>query len=169
VQLREKQQNDPGNCQLEMTMRGSHPHLLLIILASLVCAAVGCDKGPAMYKVSGKVLYKDGSVPHAGVCVVNFTPTAGSAGEVHKAASGGIQPDGSFNLFTRVAGDGVLKGEYAATFTIWPGPMEPKSLVLPIYINPKTTPYKVMVDHNIDDLKFEIEPQPGASAGNSGR
>jgi hypothetical protein len=117
-----------------------------------------------MYQVRGKVLYKDGSVPKGGVCVVQFIPTSESTGEVRRGAGGPINPDGSFEMHTRKAGDGVFPGEYAVTFAVWPGPMDPRPLVLPKYINPKTTPYKVTVDHNIDDLKFEIEPQPAGGA-----
>jgi hypothetical protein len=29
-------------------------------------------------------------------------------------------------------------------------------------MNPQTSGYKVTVDHNIDDLEFQIEPLPGA-------
>src|SRR3954454_5465945 len=92
--------------------------LLLIVVVGL-SAVAGCNKGPTKYQVSGKVIYKDGSIPHGGVCSVQFTPTAGSAAEVRKGASGPIAPDGSFQLYTRTPGDGVYPGQYGVSFAVW--------------------------------------------------
>jgi len=122
-----------------------------------------------MVQVGGKVLYKDGTVPHAPVCVINFNPISDSTAEIKKAASGAIGPDGSFSLTTRTANDGAYVGNYAVTFTVFPGPMDPRSVVLQKYTSPGLTPYKVKVDANVSDLKFEIEPAPSATgAGVSG-
>ena len=137
--------------------------LSLSLLFALCCvvACSGCNRGPKMAKVSGKVFYKDGTVPKGGVCVVNFTPTRDSTAEVRKGATGTIGPDGSFSLSTRAPDDGVYVGEYAVTFVVWPGPMDPRSLVLPKYASPMMTPYKEKVEADKSDLKYEIEPAPG--------
>jgi hypothetical protein len=116
-----------------------------------------------MYQVSGQVLYKDGTVPKGGVAVVNFKPTKESNAEVRNGASGAIGADGTFSMFSRMSGDGVYAGEYAVTFTVIKAPMDPTSLILPKYSSSSNPPYKVLVDHNIEDLKYQIEPLPGVT------
>jgi hypothetical protein len=125
---------------------------------------VGCEKGPPMAQVSGKVFYKDGTVPKGGVCSVQFLPTADSTATVRSGAGGVIEPDGSFQMSTRKGGDGVHLGDYTVTFAVWRNPHDPTtSMVLPKYSSPVLTPYKIKVDHDVDDLKFEIEPMPGVT------
>jgi hypothetical protein len=138
---------------------------LLVFAIAVPClvATAGCHRGPRMYEVSGKVHYKDGSVPRGGVAVVNFRPTKESTAEVRQGASGAIGPDGSFSMFSRVTGDGVYAGDYAVTFTVIKGPMDPTSLILPKYMNALTPPFTITVDENKTDLDFEIEPLPGVS------
>jgi hypothetical protein len=152
----------------EMFMRVLHRNLVPILF-SLAFVAIGCNKGPVMYQVSGKVLYKDGSVPRGGVAVVNFTPTKDSKAEFRRNASGAIGPDGSFTMFTRVSGDGVNAGEYGVVFNVAKGPMDPTSLILPKYSNTTSPPYKVLVDHNISDLEYSIEPLPGVGTGGASK
>jgi hypothetical protein len=114
-----------------------------------------------MSQVRGKVFYKDGTVPQAAVCVVRFQPTEQSTAKIRKGATSAIEPDGSFELCTRVPGDGVYHGEYAVTFAVLKSVMDMTPLIQEKYTRPDTTPYKVTVDDDIDDLKFEIEPLPG--------
>jgi hypothetical protein len=132
----------------------------LFLAAAIVAATLaGCSNRPATAEVRGKVLYKDGSVPQGGVCVVNFQPTTDSPAKIRKGAGGDINPeDGSFELYTRKPGDGVYLGKYAVIFTVCKGPMEPTSLIQHKYTTSTTTPYHVTVDHDVDDLVFEIEP-----------
>jgi hypothetical protein len=141
-----------------------------VLLFGLLCVigVGGCNRGPKMVQVSGKVLYKDGTVPHGGVCVVNFIPTPESTAVIKKAASGAIGPDGSFSLTTRTSNDGVYVGEYAVSFTVFPGPMDPRSLVLQKYASPALTPFKVKLDNNTSDLKYEVEPAPGIAGAAAG-
>ena len=118
-----------------------------------------------MHQVSGTVTYKDGTVPKAGVCLVRFEPTSGSTAQIRKGATSAIAEDGSFELWTRKPGDGVNPGEYAAVFTVCKGVMDTTPLILEKYANPNLTPYKVTVDDDKTDLKFEIEPLPGGAGG----
>jgi hypothetical protein len=149
--------------QAEMPMRAFF-RTLILVFASLVCVAGGCGKsGPPMYQVRGKVHYKDGSIPQASVCLVNFVPAKDSKAEVRRNATGAIGPDGTFTMFTRVNGDGVNAGEYDVLFNVAKNPMAPVSLLLPKYTNHLSPPYKVTVDHRIDDLEYTIEPLPGVS------
>ncbi|TWT74531.1 hypothetical protein Pla123a_33540 [Posidoniimonas polymericola] len=130
---------------------------LALLLLAAAPALLGCSGRPATAQVSGKVLYKDGSVPEGGVCLVQFQPTDDSTAEVRKAASGAIQPDGTFEVYTRKPGDGIFLGKYAVTFSIWKAPMEPISYVDAKFAKPETTPFVVDIDGDRDDLLFEID------------
>jgi hypothetical protein len=114
--------------------------------------------------VKGKVLYKDGTVPQGGVRVIRFEPASDTTATIRKTASGQIQDDGSFELFTRKPGDGVFLGKYAVTFTHWRGTRDRVSLIDEKYTTAATTPYHVTVEEDVDDLKFEIEPAQGGAA-----
>lgn len=152
-----------GILQAVVKSIGRRSAWLVLIFGVALVGFSGCNRGPAMYQVSGKVLYKDGSVPAGGVAVVRLQPAAKSGAEVRKGASGAIGSDGSFEMFTRVPGDGVYAGEYDVTFAVYKGPMDPTPLIAAKYLNPATSGYTVKVDQNISDLKFEIEPLPGVS------
>ncbi len=129
----------------------------LTLMGCVLIAIGGCSGRPDTAQVSGKVLYQDGSAPTGGVRVVQFVPIDSTDAEIRKAASGQIKEDGSFTLSTRKPGDGVFLGEYAVTFTVWKAPREPVSLIKQQYTSAGTTPYKVTVDGDRDDLTFEIE------------
>ncbi len=63
-------------------------HVLLAAVSAISLAAlVGCNRGPAMYQVSGHVFYKDGSVPRAAVAVVFLQPANNTTAEIKKGAS----------------------------------------------------------------------------------
>lgn len=130
---------------------------LTVLVLWLGCACIGCGR-PSTANVRGKVLYVDGAVPTGGVRIVQFQPTADTNAKVRKAASGEIQPDGSFEVYTRKPGDGIFLGKYAVTFSIWKGPMDPVSLVAHKYTKGDTTPFIVTIDGDRDDLLFKIEP-----------
>jgi hypothetical protein len=137
--------------------------LLAALCLPLVLALAGCHRGSAMYHVRGHVFYKDGTVPRGGVAVVVFRPKQDTTAEIRKGASGAIRPDGSFELWTKQTNDGAYKGEYDVGFTVLKSPSDPKPLLLEKYATPGAAGYSVTVDHDIDDLKFEIEPQPGVT------
>jgi hypothetical protein len=138
-----------------------------VLLAAV--SLVGCNRGKQMARVSGKVSYKDGSAPKAPLCVITLTPAATSKAEVRKSASSAIEPDGSFDMMTRQPGDGVYLGDYVVTFSVRSNPMDPtSSLIAPKYESPALSPYKLTVDGDKTDLRYEIEPagpEAGASAG----
>lgn len=117
----------------------------------------GCGRSD-MVQVSGRVLYKDGTVPKGGVCVVQFQPAADSPATIRKAASGEIGEDGSFEAYTRKPGDGVIIGKYDVTFAVWKGAMQPISLIDAKYTRAETTPYHLTIDDDLRDLEFVIEP-----------
>lgn len=129
-------------------------------LSLLAVVCLGCGGRPDAAQVSGTVLFKDGSVPKGGMCVVQFNPAPDTTAEIRKAASGDIREDGSFVAFTRKPGDGVFVGKYDVTFAVWPSAMDSRSLIDEKYARASTTPYHVTIDRDVSDLKFEIEPAP---------
>jgi hypothetical protein len=134
----------------------------------VVCVVGGCSRGPKKYQVSGKVHYKDGSIPKAAIAVVTFQPAKDSTAEVRQAASGAISADGTFEMYTRELGDGVYAGDYVVVFNIAKAVMDPQPLVIEKYRNPAMSPYKQKVDRNITDLDFTIEPLPGVTGKAAG-
>jgi hypothetical protein len=114
-----------------------------------------------MYQVGGHVFYPDGTVPKAAVAVVVFQPKQGTTAEVKRSASGAIKPDGSFQMWSRTAGDGVHAGEYLVGFNVIKAIMDPKPLIADKFTRPGAAGLEVKVDKNIDDLEFKIEPLPG--------
>lgn len=141
-------------------MTGPFPWVLVLMCLALVG---GCNHGPKMVHVKGTVLNKDGSVPKAGVAVVRFEPTPDSTAEIRKGATGSIERDGSFEVWTRKPGDGIYVGQYDVTFAIQKGPMDSTPMVQPMYTTKATTPYKnITIDQDKSDFKFEVVPLSGA-------
>ena len=131
---------------------------LLLIAAAYLAAIVGCGKTHPIAQVSGKIQLKDSSLQTAGIRMVRLEPTGDTSATIRKGASGTINEDGSFQLYTRRPGDGVYLGKYAVTFAFYRGAMDQRSLIPAKYTSAATTPYQVVVDDDRDDLSFEIEP-----------
>jgi hypothetical protein len=134
---------------------------------ALACAIVmtGCGFKPAVAHVKGKVIFKNGAMPKTQVRMIRFEPTESSTAKVRRGASSLIEPDGTFELWSKMPGDGIHVGEYDVTFAVQKGPMDPTSLIPAKYSNRATTPYKnVKVDKDADDLSFEIDLSGGAGA-----
>lgn len=123
----------------------------------LVGGVLGCGNTDTA-QVSGRVVYKDGTIPAGGVCVVEFVPAADSPAKVRKAARGDIQSDGWFEAYRRKPGDGVFLGKYDVTFAIWKDAKVPVSSVDAKYTKASTTPIHVTIEDDVNDLSFEIEP-----------
>jgi hypothetical protein len=130
-----------------------------LLLFAMACAGgiIGCSKGNPVAQVSGKISFKNSSLSTAGIRMVRLEPTADTTAKIRKGASGTINEDGSFELYTRRPGDGVHLGKYAVTFAVYRGAMDQRSLIPAKYTSAATTPYQVVVDRNRDDLSFEIE------------
>ncbi len=92
-----------------------------LIAIPLLLAGTGCNRGPAMVQVRGKVTNKDGSLIKCGVREIRFEPTADTTASLRKTAISQIQDDGSFELFTRKPGDGVIAGKYAVVISVMRG------------------------------------------------
>lgn len=78
---------------------------VLIVTMSLVVSAVfgGCNRGPEMAPVSGKVTYKGQPLKHGNIL---FQPSIGPP------AKGEIGPDGTFSLSTFKTNDGAVIGKH---------------------------------------------------------
>ena len=135
--------------------------LPLIICALGLSGIAGCGNSRPVAQVQGKVVFKNGPMPNAGVRYIRFECEADTNAAVRKGASGAINDDGTFELYTRRPGDGVHLGKYAVTFAIYPGVMDQRSLVPAKYTSAASTPYHVVVDQDVDNLEFEID-QTGA-------
>jgi hypothetical protein len=141
----------------------------LLVAATWVAGLVGCNHGPPMARVRGKVHFKDGTIPKGELAIVKFNPVQDSTAQVRKSATGTIDPnDGSFEMNTRMAGDGVHHGDYAVTFTV--ATSDGRLLVAPRFARPAETPFKETINRNRSDLSYEIEPAPagGATAAGGG-
>src|SRR5262245_26144721 len=134
------------------------PKVELLLLALIVGGLCGCSERPPTAQVTGRVMYKDGSVPQSEVCVVRFEPTAESKAPIKKAATGDIARDGSFEMYTRKPGDGVFLGNYSVTFSVWKDRETPESLIVEKYTKADATPYKIKVEQDVDNLVYELEP-----------
>jgi len=81
----------------------TRPHTLrLLVLVCFGIAASGCDSGPQIVPVQGKVLFRDKPLEFGSVM---FQPVEGG-----QPARGVIQPDGTFSLTTNSPGDGATVG-----------------------------------------------------------
>ena len=79
------------------------PILAMTALAATV-SATGCNFGPTMAPVTGKVTYQGKAVAEG---TVTFYPVAGG-----RPSTGKIQSDGTYELSSSEPGDGAVVGEY---------------------------------------------------------
>jgi hypothetical protein len=135
----------------------SSPRTIAVALLAFAAAVQSGCGGREAYQISGRAQYKDGSPITGGVRVIRLEPTQDTTAEIRKAASANIAPDGSFELFTRRPGDGVIPGKYAVVFTVLDKPMNGKSLIPDKFTTGTTTPFELVVDENQRDLLFELE------------
>lgn len=116
------------------------------MLVTALAVAVGCNHGPAMAPVSGKVVYKGEPLKHGNVL---FQPSAGPP------AKGEIGPDGSFTLSTFKKNDGAIVGTHRVQVICAAPPTKPvnpneevpaaKSLIPEKYTNYATSGITVEV------------------------
>ncbi len=132
----------------------------------LVVTFLSCHGGPTMVQVTGKITNTDGSMLKGGIREVRFEPTRDVPQEGLRTASGQIESDGSYHLFTRKPGDGIMPGTYNVMITVWKEQHDPVSLIDDRYSTAGTTPFKnVKIDRDRNDLDFKIEPKSTAGTG----
>jgi hypothetical protein len=138
----------PQYCQLTKALLAS---------AGCIAAFAGCGQSHSVAQVRGKVVCKNAALPESAIRIVRFEPTADSSAAIRKGASGVINDDGSFELYTRKPGDGVHIGKYAVTFVFYKGAMDHTSPIAKKFTSAATTPYRIVVEDDVDNLEFEIE------------
>ena len=93
------------------------------VVISAICPLAGCGGGQAEFiPIRGEVMYNGQPMTEG---TVHYTPRDSGVGQ---QASGGIGPDGKFEMTTRKRGDGVKPGEYLiSVYAMEPHPGEPAS------------------------------------------
>lgn len=127
----------------------------LVSFVALSCILTGCGKPTA--QVSGRVTWTDGTPLEGEIRVIRFEPTADSTAEIKKAAFADIADDGSFELLTRQAGDGVYIGKYKVTFTVLKTAMGREPVLPEKYTTADASPFEMEVKSDISGLKYELE------------
>jgi len=86
---------------------------MFCLAIALLCLTAGCGGGPTvkLYKVKGKVTLK--GQPVAGASVTLHPKDREKA--KYLAATGMTRDDGTFDLGTKISGDGVMAGDYVIT------------------------------------------------------
>jgi hypothetical protein len=131
----------------------------LIPVAGLV-AALGCNRGPAVYPVEGRVVYAD-DTPVPGRASVTFHQE--HDGKPY-TASGRIMPDGTFRLTAVTGGDGALAGENGVSLSPVAGAEEDTGGVTvgPKYGTAGTSGLKVTVEPGLNRPVLKIDrPEKG--------
>jgi hypothetical protein len=131
-----------------------------ILLAASAFIPIGCgSRGPEMASVSGTVTYKGAPVPMG---TVTFQPVEPAKG---RAATGAIQPDGSYTLQTENPDDGALVGDYRVSISARDEvvldyrpakPVPPKLLVPEKYEDPATSGLTATVKSGRNRIPFEL-------------
>jgi hypothetical protein len=141
----------------------------IVLLGSWIIAGCGDDDLGPRYRVSGRVTRKGEPIKRG---TVTFTPVQAANG---RAASGEIQPDGSYSLMTKDPGDGALAGDYRVIVSLvdiddsklgrTPGGMpilnEPKkvkvvNLVSPKFSDPGQTVLKYTVESRSNSYDVDL-------------
>jgi hypothetical protein len=135
-----------------------------LIVIPLLWTSTGCNHGSAMVPVRGKVTNKDGSLITRGVPEIRFEPAQDTTAVMRKTAIGKIQKDGSFELFTRKPGDGVMPGKYNVVISDVRDVHDPVQLIDLKYTTSATTPYHETIDGERTDLMYTVEPAGGTAS-----
>lgn len=82
----------------------------LICFSTVLLVSVGCERGPQLVPVEGRVTYQGKPLQFGSV---TFQPPRG------QPAKGKIQPDGTFALSTFTRGDGAVTGPHKVRITCY--------------------------------------------------
>lgn len=119
-----------------------------LLLIAITVFAIGCSPAGNV-PVTGTVKNADGSDLQFESGQVVFQPSGEG-----RAASGAVEPDGSFTMMTERAGDGVLPGEYKVMLKIWKSYRDQTLAVPDAYADASTTPLTITVD--ADNTHFDL-------------
>lgn len=124
---------------------------------ALTTLVVGCQDRMDLHQAAGTVKFEDGSVPQGEMSTITFVPTNAMEG---KGASGTIEADGSFQLWTLEPGDGgALAGDYRVTLSVTKGYPNLQHLVARQYTDLSATPLTAtVVAGEKNHFDFVVEP-----------
>ncbi|HEY1381334.1 MAG TPA: hypothetical protein VGF55_31325 [Gemmataceae bacterium] len=140
-------------------MTSPRARLVGVLLAAAVLGPAGCNSGPRLYPVTGKVVNKGkGSVKDLAGYIVQFQSTTDPA----ELPGGTIAEDGTFTLTTRVAGKevpGVKEGTYRARLMQQPteGAAPPPLLVHRRYTKFETADLQYTIKPGPNEITIEVE------------
>jgi hypothetical protein len=84
--------------------------IVAVAIALVVFGSAGCNRGPALYAVHGKVVYPDGTPMKGGTMTCEL---ADNSQKMMSRATINME-DGTFTIMTFKEGDGVPPGKYRA-------------------------------------------------------
>jgi hypothetical protein len=136
----------------------SSRRLLASILAGAVLATAGCDSGPKVYPVIGKVVSKGpGNVKDLAGYSIQFQSTT----DPKELPGGPIQADGTFTLYTKVGGKvipGVKAGTYRACLVQYvPEGGAPPLMISRKYASFDTSQLQYEIAAGPNDLTIEVD------------
>ena len=135
----------------------------LPLLAGSLSLLVGCNRGPDLAPVSGRVTYNGKAVGHM---LINFTPLGETGGN---GAVGCTDADGRYSLLDARGDKGAYVGEYQVSFYPTASPQVqadpaldvvsvPKRGTLPaIYMDPRQSPLRAKVPKGGDTIDFDLK------------
>ena len=118
---------------------------ILIVLPSCGGSVPAPEELKGLHPVKGKVKSDVGSV--AGM-MIYFFPDSGEA----RPSSGDVKADGSFELHTRIPGDGASDGEYKVYFSKAMGGVKTSGSFPTKFLSPDTTDVKATIKPDTTDL-----------------
>ncbi len=116
----------------------------IVVCAVAILVLAGCSGGRLkLHEVTGTVKFQDGTVPSGDMSSITFVPAEPMKG---KAASGNIESDGSFELWTLTQGDGgAMAGDYHVTLNVIKGYPQGRPMVAKKYTDLEDTPLNATV------------------------
>ncbi len=95
-------------------------NMILVCSTTVLVCCSGCDRGPSLVPVEGRVTYNGKPVVPGAIF---FEPTEGAAGSQMRASSL-LQIDGSYTLRSYPHGDGAVPGDYRVYLQLGHGNQE---------------------------------------------
>jgi hypothetical protein len=86
---------------------------LFLAVVPVTLTASGCDSGPLLVPLHGKVTFNGGPPPAAGV--VSFAPLTVTEGLPRRPGRATFDTDGEFQASSFQPGDGLIPGRYGVT------------------------------------------------------
>jgi hypothetical protein len=129
-----------------------------VVVVAILLGPAGC--GPKLYPVRGKVVWENGAEAREldGGLVVCEAVVGGTG------VRGDIQKDGSFELSTHKAGDGVPPGKYRVAVVEWsPREPPPPPIMDRTFANLETSRLEIDVGQQTNEVILKVRRAPPQS------